>query len=315
MIMVAHFGGAKNSGCHGAGGEEVALKAMERRASVISLMQGAFFGPDYQYQAGAGLRNLLDYREGQQHLPHPIILALMPIRLQSAAVAWKGNGGWVPSSLSKPQTMGVDHPLHSWLVYSHQTYFKDTLGAKFVVQFADRVERVCDNREFFLSVGDTASIKYDENTAYCTLDNIVVVHVGTDRYVWLSPRWFDVKQWVGRKDNDAPERHPVRKTILVKRRLKDDKAAYFAPVPVSDLLLHVGIVHSCVRTLGAGRQSEAYLCQAAPACKMHQDHECKDCGNTARWVVQDCHSKKNEIFEVMDRAAGFVTSKTCRVPL
>ena len=97
--------------------------------------------------------------------------------------------------------------------------------------------------------------------------------------------------------------------LLVHRSKANTETKLFACIPAAHLIEQVGIVHSCQRIAGTGPARN--VCKVETVCKVHGLQDCEEeaCLNIrSKWPLRDVHHKKNRVFEVIDRDAGFVAS-------
>jgi hypothetical protein len=147
------------------------------------------------------------------------------------------------------------------------------------IQTLSSIAQLGMGRRLLIKKGDDVSLMYEDNTAYCTISEIVVVWVTpTTPYLWVFPVWFVVKAWRD-KSADLPRRHRQRQTVLLQRR----RGVFSPPFPAADVESQVCIVHSCI---WSGSQK----------CEVSRS------GQTLT------HCIDNNAYEVLDREAGFIAN-------
>ncbi len=294
------FGGGQRSGRHGGGGEPVSMKNIHRLEGTASILTGESWCNGL-FVASKTILNMKDYREGMEHLPCPLRLAVVQ-NLHSHTndeelIRFEGAGFWCPGRLSKVHILDGTHALTPLIRESHSNYFPDEkediqLLSSFTVQFFTDMYSIRDNaggpkRQVTIRVGDHVLVEEGENKkqAYCTIGRLMVVHVGGERFVWMCPRWFWV-EWCDSSET-IPKRHKIRKTILLNKDVNYDSSNVQPPIPVFLVQLQVGIQHSCKRK---GTNTN---------CQLVMSKE-------GQW--QDEHHSANKQYEVVDREAGFISS-------
>ena len=156
-------------------------------------------------------------------------------------------------------------------------------------------------QDMLFEVKTDASVIFDGVVEYCRVQSIWLVTVSTVTYALLWPLWYD-RKWspssVTKKTNS------LRKTTVIKRKTLawEHTELKQCPVPVSDLIQHVLIVHSCDK-----RKCGVY--DFCDFCTYEFPSKCIcDRRDTGHLHTKDYHDPTNKYYEVLDRKAGYTTS-------
>ena len=233
---------------------------------IVSL--GGVWGDNGELQLGWGLLNLLDRRKGREHEPHPLILRLSPLLAAMTRGAHPDSGTnkcfvvklrrlrrtngrtfaddtKVPS-LDGPTACAIDYVCAArfgadWSV-SKSTYSYPTQVAR------DDVERF---KRFKFSIGDTVRVKYDSSDGdpgfcFAKIAGFTKVTFNGISHTLVHPVWLvsDNKDdlFLGGIPYVDGERHPLRRTLLVRLSAKDARTSCF---PVDDIDAQVLLHHHC----------------------------------------------------------------------
>ena len=293
----------RRSGRHGGGGEPLALKDSMRMSTVRCVLQGMQWGEEWEHAAKPLVRNVRDYRTGKELLPHPLIAKLIRWVADEGDAAtsttWMGGGPWTPLSLGGPiELLPSNELLYFQLQTSHAAYYTDQTTHALLeghaafpspdtplrIQRLKSMVQLGEGRRLLIKKGDDAAVNYENNTAYCTINEIVVAWVSrTTPYLWVFPAWFVVKGWRN-KAADTPQRHRQRETVLL-RLAPLRRGAFSPPVPAADVESQVCIVHSCTW-------------QGSQKCGVNS-------GERKHMLT---HCLQNNAYEVIDREAGFIAN-------
>ena len=275
-------------------------RATQRRA-LRFILKGGVWGEDGQHRAGPGLLGLKDYAPGKEHLPHPMILKLTgwmpPKQFHHSGGSWSGGGKWIPRSLEHhAETLQPSDPMYKWLGSSHRIYYCD--GGTILdghMRFpsgpvqVQRCPALIENqgrRKLIFREGDDVQVMWGAKAAYCTIQQVLVVWILPKAYIWLVPGvWY--------YEIEKGKAHHLRSTSMQRREVPGTDRS-FAPIPAHDIIQQVAVQHSCEMT-GPRKCSFERSCQHGAACRKVK---------CARWV----HFKESNRFEIIDRAAGFVSS-------
>ena len=314
----------------GRGGDNGQSKAMvwyARQVCVRLLLGGMVWHTQSgeKLEMNPALRGARDFREGREHLPHPVVTAITNLTPKQHELHIADSGGWVPGVLEKEQPIAC-------MDMSLRTHIRDAseragLRAIFdkdgtVLPGCDSARfRACralagedDGRQREVSVGDDVACTYGDKPAWYTIKRILVVWAHEEVRVWLWPEW-----WWNVRRAGADARHPVRQTMLVQRanpqHVEEEGLEEWTCVQPTHLIGQVSIVHSCKREGQNNRAAGARVCRVVSECPQHGTQHAHatgcatpGCGRKAR--RSDQHDLTNTCWEVFDQAAGYTPGAT-----
>ena len=319
----------RRGGRGGISGEGTALLWYTRRLCVRLLLGGMVWhtAEGSALEMHSDLRNARDFREGRNHLPHPLVSAITNLTPKQHTLVIADGGGWVPGVLGKKQALSsMDASLRSHI---YEASLRDGVEAVFAedgsvlpncehayYQGAQTLVREEDGRQPLVRVGDDVACTYEGKPAWFTLNRMLVVCAHENVRIWMWPEWWCRVQRAGRDVS-----HRERGTALVERASADwrEGEGYADWICLQPTLLHgqVSVVHSCKRddprATGHGRRGVG-VCKEAVTCAKHEaTHTTRGCpvvGCKLKGQKTDAHDLTNTYYEVFDRAAGFCGAAT-----
>lgn len=167
--------------------------------------------------------------------------------------------------------------------------FLYTAEIKFFNQMVRRSPNHVTHRSV-VKVGDAVVVMYDEKEEVCRIAKVMSVRdpEALTESFWVVPVWY----WSNRLLS------PLRRNRLVETR--GDVVG--APIPCSDVVRMVLLVHNCNRTVD---RSHVPICQTEKVCNFHASQNCINCNCPGRQMKDTCDFN-NPVFEVVDRTFGLV---------
>ena len=217
----------RRGGRGGDSGEAAALLWYTRGLCVRLLVGGMVWhtAEGSMLEMHPDLRNVRDFREGREHLPHPIVSAMTNLTPKQHTLLIPDSGGWVPGVLGKKQAIAsMDLSLRSHISAASLRDGVETVFAQdgTVLPWADCTDAYycqCDTlvgekdgRQPMVRVGDDIACTYDGKPAWFTLRRMLVVWARDEVRIWMWPDW-----WCRVIRNGRDTTHKQRGTALVER--------------------------------------------------------------------------------------------------
>jgi hypothetical protein len=236
----------------------------------LIVLLGGVWGDHGELQLGWGLLNLRDKRKGREHEPHPLILRLSPLLTAMTRGAHPDSGTNKCFVVKQRRLRRVGG--------SRRTYADDTVAPSLAGSTACAIDCVCTDRfgadwsvpkstfsyptqvarddvarfkRFRFSIGDTVRVKYCNyqgapGFCFAKIAGFTKVTFKGNSHILVHPVWLD------RDDGDelflagnpyvGGERHPLRRTLLVRLSEEDAKVSCFS---VDDIDAQVLLHHHC----------------------------------------------------------------------